>query len=289
MKFINYFFQSVIIIILFFVFKIIGYRNASNLGSKLGTIFGKFIRSEKIILKNVEIIKKYSENEINISNNIVNNVYSNYGRILSDYVFLKNFRNGELKNYVKVEGIEILEEIKRKNKQVVFVSGHFNNFELMAMCIDMIGVKLLAIYRPLNNIFLNKIMERIRLKYICKNQIKKGKSGTREMLKLLKNDYSVALMIDQRVSEGIQCNLFDKPALTTTIPAQIVKKFNCEIVPVYIERFENINFKLSINNPIKFEKNITIDEITNRLNRILEKMIVNNPSQWILTHNRWKI
>ena len=132
-------------------------------------------------------------------------------------------------------------------------------------------------------------MERIRLKYICKNQIKKGKSGTREMLKLLKNDYSVALMIDQRVSEGIQCNLFDKPALTTTIPAQIVKKFNCEIVPVYIERFENINFKLSINNPIKFEKNITIDEITNRLNRILEKMIVNNPSQWILTHNRWKI
>ena len=289
MKYIKYFFQFLVILILFAIFKIIGYERSSNLGSKIGKKFGKFIRSDKIIFKNISLINECSQKKIIDSDDIVSKVFANYGRILSDYVFLKNFRNGELKNYVKVEGIEILEEIKRKNKQVVFVSGHFNNFELMAMCIDMIGVKLLAIYRPLNNIFLNKIMERIRLKYICKNQIKKGKSGTREMLKLLKNDYSVALMIDQRVSEGIQCNLFDKPALTTTIPAQIVKKFNCEIVPVYIERFENINFKLSINNPIKFEKNITIDEITNRLNRILEKMIVNNPSQWILTHNRWKI
>ena len=113
----------------------------------------------------------------------------------------------------------------------------------MAMFIEASGIELAAIYRPLNNIFLNKIMENIRLKHICKKQIKKGKSGTRELLNSLKKNFSVALMIDQRVSEGIGCNFFGIPAFTTTIPAQIVKKYCCEIVPVHIERYEDIKFK----------------------------------------------
>ena len=288
MKYIKYFLQFLIILILFFLFKILGYRNASKFGSKIGKKFGKIIKSDKIILKNISILNEFSKQKIINQNNIVDNVFSNYGRILSDYVFLSNFRNGKLKEYVDIEGINILEQIKKENKRVVFVSGHFNNFELMAMFIDAAGIKLSAIYRPLNNIFLNKIMENIRLKYICKNQIKKGKSGIRELLNYLNRNFSVALMIDQRVTEGIKCKLFDKPAFTTTIPAQIVKKFDCEIVPVHIERYEDIKFKLTINDPIKFEKNENIEEITLKLNKILEKMIIRNPSQWILTHNRWK-
>tara|TARA_Y100000590_G_C15690761_1_gene1003325 strand:+ start:1120 stop:1986 length:867 start_codon:yes stop_codon:yes gene_type:complete len=288
MKFLKYFFQSLIILILFLLFKIFGYRNASNLGSKLGKIFGKLIKSDKIILKNLSIINENSNLEIKNSNQIVKDVFSNYGRILADYVFLKYFKKGYLKQYVKIIGQEHLDEIKIKNKKVVFISGHFNNFELMAMFIDNSGINLSAIYRPLNNIFLNKIMENIRLKYICKNQIKKGKSGSRELLNYLKKNFSVALMIDQRVSEGIKCNFFGKQAYTTTIPAQIVKKFDCEIVPVHIERFDEIKFKLTIEKPIKFENNQTTEEITLELNKILEKMILKNPSQWILTHNRWK-
>ena len=288
MKYIKYFLQFLIILLLFFFFKILGYRNASKLGSNIGKKFGKIIKSDKIILKNISILNQFSKQKIINQNKIVDNVFSNYGRILSDYVFLSKFRNGKLKQYVDIEGINILEQIKRENKRVVFVSGHFNNFELMAMFIDASGIKLSATYRPLNNIFLNKIMENIRLKYICKNQIKKGKSGTRELLNYLNRNFSVALMIDQRVTEGIKCKLFDKPAFTTTIPAQIVKKFDCEIVPVHIERYEDIKFKLTINDPIKFEKNENIEEITLKLNKILEKMIIKNPSQWILTHNRWK-
>ena len=250
---------------------------------------GKLIRSDKIILKNISLINQYSNNKIEDSKKIIDEVFSNYGRILSEYIFLKNFKNGKLKKHVKVYGDEILDEIKRKNKRVVFISGHFSNFELMAMFIDSSGINLSAIYRPLNNIFLNNIMENIRTQFICKNQIKKGKSGTREMLKFLKKNFSVALMIDQRVSEGIKCNFFGKPAFTTTIPAQIVKKFGCEIVPIYIERVDNVDFELTINEPITFEKKESIGEITLKLNKILEKMIMTNPDQWIWTHSRWKI
>ena len=288
MKKIKYFLQFSVILILFFLFRILGYKNASNLGSKIGKVFGKLIRSDKIILKNISYINKNSKTKIENTDQIVNDVFSNYGRILSDYVYLNKFRSGSLKKYVNIEGNNFLEEIKSKNKKVVFVSGHFNNFELMAMFIEAAGIELAAIYRPLNNIFLNKIMENIRLKHICKNQIKKGKSGTRELLNSLKKNFSVAIMIDQRVSEGIGCNFFGIPAFTTTIPAQIVKKYGCEIVPVHIERYEDIKFKLTINKPIKFDENLNLEDITLELNKILEKMILKNPSQWILTHNRWK-
>tara|TARA_B110000971_G_scaffold168620_1_gene173022 strand:- start:14 stop:619 length:606 start_codon:yes stop_codon:yes gene_type:complete len=201
---------------------------------------------------------------------------------------MKDFRLSDLSNNIEIKGLEILESIKKENEPVIFVSGHFNNFELMAMQIEKSGINLAAIYRPLNNYFLNEIMEKIRKKYICKNQIKKGMSGTRQLLSFFKKKTSIALMIDQRVSQGIKSNFFNKPAFTTTIPAQFVKKFNCKIVPIYIERKKNINFKLTILEPLQYAPDETIETITLSLNAILEKMIVKNPSQWIWSHNRWK-
>ena len=75
-------------------------------------------------------------------------------------------------------------------------------------------------------------MERIRKKYICKYQIKKGIGGLKNLIKLKKKNFSSALMIDQRVSEGILSNFFGEKAFTTTIPAQLIKKFNIPVVPV---------------------------------------------------------
>ena len=118
------------------------------------------------------------------------------------------------KPVLSLENEKILSQIKDNNKPVVFISGHFNNFELMAMQIEKSGINLAAIYRPLNNIFLNKIMENIRINYICKNQIKKGRSGTRQILENLKKGNSIALMIDQRVTQGIKINFFGIITLT---------------------------------------------------------------------------
>ena len=285
-KIIKYFFEFFFIFIFFLIFKILGYKLASNLGAKISGLFGPLFRPKKRILLNIiKSLKDVNENE---AKNILNKMWSNYGRILSDYVFLKDFRNSNLNSFLTVEGLDILNKIKETNEPVIFISGHFNNFELMAMQIEKSGINVAAIYRPLNNIFLNKIMENIRIKYICKNQIKKGKSGTRELLQYFKKNYSIALMIDQRVSEGIKLNFYGRPAFTTTIPAQLVKKYKCKIVPIYIERINKINYKMSVNNPITFNETSTIESITMNLNNWLEKMIRKNPSQWIWSHDRWK-
>ena len=287
MKIINYFLQYLLIKLFFLICKIIGYKKASNLGKLVGEKVGPYLKSKKIIKNNINrILPNATKENVNL---IVKKMWGNYGRILSEYVFIKDFKEGNLEKYVNVIGSEYLNDIRKKNIPVVFVSGHFNNFELMAMVIQKQGVNLGAIYRPLNNFFLNKTMEKIRIKHICKIQIKKGLSGIREILNLFKKNVSIALMIDQRVTEGIKANFFNKEAFTTTIPAQLVKKFNCPVVSIYIERIEKYNFRLIINKPIYFAKDESLEQITEKLNYILEKMVLKNPEQWILTHNRWKL
>ena len=282
MKSIKYFFQFLIIVLFFLILKIVGLKNASNFSYKLFYIIGPFFRSREVVRSN--ILKAFPNLDHEGIKQISSNMWGNYGRILSEYVFMKNFRD----NNLKVNGQEILEQIKKDNKPVIFISGHFNNFELMAMHIEKSGINLAAIYRPLNNKFLNIIMERIRKKYICKNQIKKGISGTKELLSFFKSGTSIALMIDQRVSQGIRSDFFKNKAFTTTIPAQFVKKFGCKIVPVYIERINDIDFELTINKPLEYSFSDSIEDITLDLNISLEKMILKKPDQWIWSHNRWK-
>mgnify|MGYP001176278055 FL=1 len=286
MKKIKYFFEFIIISLLLLIYKILGLKISSFISGKLFEFIGPLFRSKKIIESNIQrAIPQINQKKMN---NIKRGMWNNYGRTLSEYMFLKSYRNSKLKSNINLEGREILEGIKHEKTPVIFVSGHFSNFELMAMQIEKSGINLAAIYRPLNNIFLNIFMEKIRKKYICKNQIKKGTSGIRKLLKLYKNGYSVALMIDQRVSEGIKSKFFDKDAFTTTIPAQFVKKYNCKIVPIYIVRRNDINFDIKIEKPIEFSKNASTEKITRELNIWLEKNILKNPSKWIWSHNRWK-
>ena len=285
MKLVKYLFEYILIIILFILFKILGYRIASDFGCFLGKTFGPFFRSKEVIKDN--LLKFDDTLTPEKLNNISEEMWGNYGRILSEYPYISNFRKGDLDKYIKIENIETLDEIK-KGPPVIFVSAHFSNFELMAMVIEKAGINLSAIYRPLNNKLVNSIMEPIRKKYICKNQIKKGINGVRESLKFFKQGTSVAIMIDQRVSEGEKINFFDYPAFTTTIPAQFVKKFKCKVQPVHIERYNKINFKISFDEQIIFEGNEDSASISLKLNQWLENKIKKNPSQWIWTHDRWR-
>ena len=286
MKKIKYFFEFLIISSLFIIYKFLGLKISSYIGGKLFETFGPIFRSKNLIKTNIQrAIPKINTSKIK---SITKDMWNNYGRTLSEYMFLKGFRNDQFRSNINITGKEILQKIKVEKTPVIFVSGHFSNFELMAMEIEKSGLNLSAIYRPLNNIFLNILMERIRKKYICKNQIKKGTSGVRELLRLYKKGYSIALMIDQRVSQGIKSKFFNEEAFTTTIPAQFIKKFNCKVVPITIERHNGVNFNIKVEKPIEFSKNSSTEKITRELNIWLEKTILKNPGEWIWSHDRWK-
>ena len=152
MKIVKYFFEFISIISLFCIFKIFGLRNASNAGSILGKCVGPLFRSKKIIKQNIEIgLGKIDEQK---ESEIINDMWSNIGRTFAEYVFLKDFKfNRTNFNHMRINGSNHLDEIKRNNEPVIFYSGHFANFELMAMELEKSGIKCAAIYRPLNNFF----------------------------------------------------------------------------------------------------------------------------------------
>ena len=291
MKIFKYFFEFISVISLFSIFKIIGLKNASNLGGILGRFIGPLFRSKLVIKQNINIglgdIDEKKETEI------IDGMWSNIGRTFAEYVFLKDFKfNRTDFDHMKLDGLKYLEEIKKSNEPVIFYSGHFANFELMAMELDKFGIKCAAIYRPLNNFFLNPLMEYLRMKYICPNQIPKGRTGMREIINRLKNGYSIALMVDQRVGEGPRISFFNQPAQTTTIPAQLSLKYDCKLVPISLKRVGDISFEMTVHEPYKIQKTGDVDQdtknITLKINQIIEKMIIKNPTQWLWSHNRWK-
>ena len=285
-KKIFYFFQSVFIYLFYLLSKIIGLKLSRMFFSLIFRIVGNLFKSKNIVLDNLERIKpgmSKSDKEI-----IINNMWSNYGKTFIEYIYLSSFQKKT--NHISIKNKKAIDEIVKENKPVVFVSGHFANYELMSMELTRANIKLATIYRPLNNIFLNPFMEYLRKTFVCKNQIKKGLNGVKESLTYMKQGYSIALMVDQRVSEGPRMSFFNGEAHTTTLPAQLSSRFNCKIVPIYISRNKNDKFEMEILDPISILENEKKNKelIMKKVNKIIEKLILRDPSQWILTHNRWK-
>ena len=288
MKKIKYIFEALIIYFFLFIIKLLGLDLSRKLFSFIFKNIGFLVKSKKVVNSNLEKILGNIGNLEKI--NIHEKMWSNYGKTFVEYMFLNKFKNENI--HIKIKGEELITKIKNKNKPVVFVSGHFANYELMSMELVKRGINLATIYRPLNNFLVNPFMEYVRRKNVCKHQIKKGFAGIRDAVNYVNKNFSIALMIDQRVSEGERLEFFNKKALTTTLPAQLALKYKCDIFPVYISREKSSNFVMEIYEPISINnlENNEINKIniSNLLNKSLEKMILRDPSQWILTHNRWK-
>ena len=287
-KIIKYFLQAIIIYFFFVMIKLMGLKLSRRIFSFLFNKIGVLVRSEKIINNNLEKFMGLHNEEK--KKEIKFNMWSNYGKIFVEYLFLSRFRKNN--SYVKIKGTHILKKIIEKKKPVIFVSGHFANFELMSMELTKNNINLATIYRPLNNFFINPFMEYVRRKYICKNQIKKGIAGVKETINYIRNGFSIALMVDQRVSEGKKLPFFEHLALTTTLPSQLALKFHLDIVPIYISRKKDDSFELEIYEPVKFSHKENTEthkiDMAIKLNKTLEEMISRDPGQWIWTHNRWK-
>ena len=291
MKIIRYFLEFVIVIIFFLIFKIIGLKLSSDLGEIIGKYFGPLFRKRTIAKKNILIaFPNFNEKSIN---EMIDRMWKNIGRIFGEYIHINKFSIiDNSKKKIVFTNRNDTEILKKNNKPIVFFSGHFANFELMAKCLQELGFNIGAIYRPLNNIFLNPIMEFIRKKYICPIQIEKGSNGTKKLIKHISNNNPLALMVDQRLSSSIRVPFFDQPATTTITPAQLAIKYDALLVPVFLKRLEKTNFEFFIEEPLITNQTNDYDKdifnITQIMNIKIEEFIKRDPAHWLWSHDRWK-
>ena len=291
MRIIRYFLEFILVMSFFLIFKIIDLKLSSKLGEIIGKYFGFLFRKKIVVKKNILIA--FPNIDATLINQIIDSMWKNIGRIFGEYVHINKFSIiNEKKNKIVFINKNNLQILKNNNKPIVFFSGHFSNFELMAKCLRELEFNIGAIYRPLNNIFLNPIMEFIRKKYICPIQIEKGSTGTKKLIKHISANNPLALMIDQRLSSSIRVPFFNQPATTTTTPAQLAIKYDALLVPVFLKRFKETNYEFFIEEPLVIKKTNNYDKdifnITEVMNKKLEEFIKIDPASWLWSHDRWK-
>ena len=291
MKIIRYFLEFILVIFFFSIFKIIGLKLSSKLGEIIGRYFGPLFRKKAIAKKNI-LIAFPNINETSIDQ-IIDDMWRNIGSIFGEYIHINKFNIlDEEKNKIVFTNKNNLQILKNNKKPIVFFSGHFANFELMAKCLRELEFNIGAIYRPLNNIFLNPIMEFIRKKYICSIQIEKGSAGTKKLIKHISANNPLALMIDQRLSSSIRVPFFNQPATTTTTPAQLSIKYDALLVPVFLKRLKKTKYEFFIEEPLVVKKTNNYEKdifnITEIMNKKIEEFIKVDPANWLWSHDRWK-
>jgi KDO2-lipid IV(A) lauroyltransferase len=264
---------------------------SSDLGEIIGKYFGPLFRKKTIAKKNILIA--FPDLNEESSNKMIDRMWKNIGRIFGEYIHINKFSIiDEKKNKIGFVNKNNIEILKKNNNPIVFFSGHFANFELMAKCLQELGFNIGAIYRPLNNIFLNPIMEFIRKKYICPIQIEKGSNGTKKLIKHISTNNPLALMIDQRLSSSIRVPFFNQLATTTTTPAQLAIKYEALLVPVFLKRLEKTNFEFFIEEPLIINRTNDYDKdifnITQIMNKKIEEFIKRDTAHWLWSHDRWK-
>ena len=291
MKIIRYFLEFILVIFFFLIFKIIGLKLSSKLGEIIGKYFGPLFRKKAMAKKNI-LIAFPNINETSIDQ-IIDDMWRNIGSIFGEYIHINKFSIlDEEKNKIVFTNKNNLQILKNNKKPIVFFSGHFANFELMAKCLRELEFNIGAIYRPLNNIFLNPIMEFIRKKYICSIQIEKGSAGTKKLIKHISTNNPLALMIDQRLSSSIRVPFFNQPATTTTTPAQLSIKYDALLVPVFLKRLKKTKYEFFIEEPLVVKKTNNYEKdifnITEIMNKKIEEFIKVDPANWLWSHDRWK-
>ncbi|MFQ5438985.1 MAG: lysophospholipid acyltransferase family protein [Paracoccaceae bacterium] len=183
------------------------------------------------------------------------------------------------------DGKELISATLAAGKPVILVSGHFGNFHVVRVRMDRLGYPTAAIYRKMNNPYANSVYVD-NLNRLARPNYERGPSGTRMLVRHLRQGHSIALLNDQAILGGRRLKFFGRDALTAISAAQMSLKYDARIFPCYAIRLENgVDFRVEIEPPIEPGDPLAM---TQALNDSLEAMVRRYPEQWFWLHRRWK-
>lgn len=261
-------------------------RFSLKLAESAGTLLYYLWRSRrKVAINAVRETSQFVELKTSLKETgIVKSMFKHLGRSFAEIVRLYGGDRRILQR-ITFKGLENFERAKKAGKGIIFLTGHCGNWELMAVAFGITVEPISVVARPLNNRALNGVMEKIRSRY--GNQVIYKKGAIREMLKLLRENRAVGILMDQSVlrQEGLLIDFLGRPAWTSRMPAMIARKTGAKVLPAFIKRQADGHL-IEIGKEIE----LTGDEIedTRRLSSCIENYIIENPAEWLWIHRRWK-
>lgn len=270
-------------------FRLFGIDTASAIGGWIGRNLVAPTPMSRLAVKNLKAaFPEKSPAEIN---SIVRAMWDNLGRVMAEYAHLDKLHMDGPNPRIEIGGLDTLDAAIARGKGILLVSGHFANWEIMPFAARDYGITGGVIVRPANNPFVNRFLERARIKNGMAEQIPKGPSGTRRIFSLLRKGEAALLLVDQRASEGITIPFFGRDAFTTPAPAALALKLGAVVVPASNERVKGARFRMMVHPPIEppntGDPDRDLVEFTAAMTRFIEERVRERPHEWLWIHKRW--
>jgi len=258
---------------------------ASAFGGWLARMLGSCLKANRIAHRNIaRALPELSEDQIR---QVVRDCWDNLGRVMGEFPHLEEI----IQHRIRVENPEVIDQIMQDGKPGIFVSGHLGNWEAAGGAVFQFGLSVALVYRAANNPLVNKLFQRYRTPSARGGQVAKGPEGARELLNRLKQGEHLAMLVDQKMNDGIAVPFFGRMAMTAPAAVRFALRFDCPIIPTYVQRFKGANFRLIMLEPMRIVPSANSHqdclETMTQLNQLLEEWIRQNPGQWLWMHKRW--
>ncbi len=278
---IRYAIEAVLLILGLAFFRILPLDMASLLAGIMARIIGPFSGAHRTAQKNLEMAMP--ELSAAQRRKILYGMWDNIGRVIGEYPHLSRH---VMTQRITVEGLEHLQEAKYSGKAVLFVSGHFANWEIAPLTAALYGLPLVLLYRAANNPVADWVICKIRSYYNIA-MYRKGREGAQEALKAIKEGHPIGMLIDQKMNDGKPIQFFGREAMTGTAATGMAIKFQVPVLVANIVRTDGVHFHVSIESPIHYDRDKDPTEAMQELHHIFEDWIRQHPAQWFWVHRRW--
>ena len=289
MKKLKHIAEYLLFILLTRALRLLSVDNSASLCSFIARKIGPYLRVTNTARKN---LKRVYGDDIDIEKNI-NDLWDNYGRYIGEFPFINVLDSSELDKRVKVIGLEKVAALKKANQPFMLFLGHQANWDFVIRKINDIYPKFGIAYRKANNPYVDREILKERENDESITMIAKGPSGAKSIIRAIKSGASIAMLVDQKMNNGIEVPFFGLPAMTAPALARISLQYKYPIVPLQIVRVGKTSyFELRLHDPLKPLIDQDIEKscynIMLEINKTLEQWIREKPAQWFWFHNRWK-
>mgnify|MGYP001104488610 CR=1 FL=1 len=285
----RYFLEYIAFISLIKFLGLLSIDKSANICSFIARKIGPKLGFSNIARKNLRNV--YGD-DINMEQTI-DDLWDNYGRYIGEFPFINKMSDDELKQRVNLTGFEHVEKFNKNQQPFMLFLGHQANWDFMIRRINGIYPKFGIIYRKANNPHVDRKIFKERGDDDNIRMIAKGASGVRDLVRAIKSKMSIAMLVDQKMNDGIEVPFFDMPAMTAPAIARLSLQYNYPIVPAQLIRLgKTSTFELKLHPPLIYKKTDNIEQdcysIMLQINKKLEEWIRQRPAQWFWFHNRWK-
>jgi len=280
---INHYLEYICFVLLTSLLSLVSIDRSASICAALAKKIGPLTSVTKTARGNLRRV--YKDLDIATEDKIIEGLWDNFGRFIGEFPHIDSLTMKEINKRVQIEGLENIKVLQDQSKPFLLFTGHFANWDFILRIAEILYPKFGIVYRKANNPFVDKLICKWRSRPNI-NLIAKGPTGARDLIRSIKAGHSIAMLVDQKMNDGIDVPFFGVNAKTAPAIAKFALQFDYPIIPMQIIRTGGSYFKIILSPALKIDGSDELTIMTN-LNEILEEWIRQNPSQWFWFHNRW--